>query len=82
MFNFKILNMPIPKWMKTVLKAMSTSDESAGEHILNKTIEKANTAKTDEEKKESCVFGFFSHKFIHFHKENLYFLSVFFSNFK
>ena len=52
MFNFKILNMPIPKWMKTVLKAMSTSDESAGEHILNKTIEKANTAKTDEERKQ------------------------------
>lgn len=44
--------MPIPKWMKTVLKAMSTSDESAGEHILNKTIEKANNAKTDEERKQ------------------------------
>ena len=45
--------MPIPKWMKTVFKAMSTpSDESAGERILNKTIEKANSAKTDEERKK------------------------------
>lgn len=39
--------------MKTVFKAMSTpSDESAGERILNKTIEKANSAKTDEERKK------------------------------
>ena len=46
----------LPNWLNRLNtfanKYMTASTESAGENILNKTIEKANSAKSDSERKE------------------------------